>query len=60
MPRKMIKCPACDMIVSSRAASCPHCGEPIVDAKRVGLFSGTLIIASIVLLLIVIIGYAVK
>ncbi len=25
----LIKCPACSKDVSSNAASCPHCGEPI-------------------------------
>jgi hypothetical protein len=25
----LIRCPGCDKGVSPRAASCPHCGEPI-------------------------------
>lgn len=30
----VIKCPACSGSVSSEAASCPHCGQPINTAMK--------------------------
>jgi hypothetical protein len=51
----LIKCKACDRDVSPKAASCPHCGEPVAPPKEkqtatgllaaiiIGLFVGFLI-----------------
>jgi uncharacterized membrane protein YvbJ len=30
----LIKCPECQKEISSRALSCPHCGIPLIDAKK--------------------------
>ena len=30
----LIKCPECDLQVSDKALSCPHCGYPMASAPR--------------------------
>lgn len=41
---KLIPCPACAIQISSDAASCPRCGQPIRAGKNRDAFAGKIII----------------
>jgi hypothetical protein len=46
---KLIKCPACSHEVSSVAANCPSCGQPIKPQQSFGYVAGAFIIAVILI-----------
>jgi len=46
-------CKECKNPVSSRADNCPHCGAPVLANKKVGFFSGVLILFGVLCLVFV-------
>lgn len=47
----LIKCPACGREVSAKAASCPHCGDPLRQEEQKQ--SATGVLAAILIALII-------
>ena len=50
---QMIKCPACARGVSSEAAACPECGQPIAAKKNQDAVIGKVIVIAILVRIIV-------